>query len=282
MIGNDDNTYTEFNGSTIYLPIWWMFEKIPFPLISSINTPLGFRVKLRNVEDILITTSSNVKYTINKNLKMSLLANFYYLSHEERRKFAENRHEYLIEQVNRVIVPQPNFNLNINNLLIIPLELSNPTKDIIFFYKTMSNISNKLWNRYGVKIGTKRNSNWEYINNIFVKTIKETDILGNPVDSAKFKFNGKDRIVYLDGKYFNNYIPLKYYKNEVDTGVNVYTFGVKPVEYEPSGTINLSYVNEFNLMMKMNVSEEGNVHVYTRNYNILRIMGGQSGLLYLK
>ena len=44
----------------------------------------------------------------------------------------------------------------------------------------------------------------------------------------------------------------------------------------------MSYVEDFNLFMKMNVSEHGDVHVYTRNYNILRIMGGQAGLLYLK
>lgn len=259
-----------------------MFDRIPFPLISSIHTDMSIRVKLRNMEDILLTTDSNIKYTIDKTLKGNLLANYFYLDHEERKKFAENRHEYLVEQVNRMVVPQPNFNFDVNNLITIPVEFGNPTKDIIFFFKTKSNKNNKLLNRYGVKIGAHESVSWTQVNNVFVKKIKVTDILANPVDKAKIKFNGKDRITYLDGKYFNCYIPAKYYKNSVDTGVNVYTFALNPTAYEPSGSLNMSYVEDFNLFMKMNVSEHGDVHVYTRNYNILRIMGGQAGLLYLK
>lgn len=282
MIGNDVNDYIQSNYKSLYIPIWWMFDRIPFPLISSIHTDMSIRVKLRNMEDILLTTDSNIKYTIDKTLKGNLLANYFYLDHEERKKFAENRHEYLVEQVNRMVVPQPNFNFDVNNLITIPVEFGNPTKDIIFFFKTKSNKNNKLLNRYGVKIGAHESVSWTQVNNVFVKKIKVTDILANPVDKAKIKFNGKDRITYLDGKYFNCYIPAKYYKNSVDTGVNVYTFALNPTAYEPSGSLNMSYVEDFNLFMKMNVSEHGDVHVYTRNYNILRIMGGQAGLLYLK
>ena len=51
-----------------------MFDRIPFPLISSIHTDLSVRIKLRNMEDILLTSNDNINYSIDKTLKANLLA----------------------------------------------------------------------------------------------------------------------------------------------------------------------------------------------------------------
>ena len=36
-----------------------------------------------------------------------------------------------------------------------------------------------------------------------------------------------------------------------------------------------------NLFIRLHTSADGHIHVYTRNYNILRVMSGQSGIIYL-
>ena len=86
---------------------------------------------------------------------------------------------------------------------------------------------------------------------------------------------------YYEGTYYNQVIPFQYYNNEVDTGVNVYSFCFKPANEEPSGSINLSYVDDMQLFLKLHTTNPGNIHIYTRNYNILRVMSGQSGIIYL-
>ena len=55
----------------------------------------------------------------------------------------------------------------------------------------------------------------------------------------------------------------------------------QPTQEEPSGSINLSYVDDMQLFLKLHTTNSGNIHIYTRNYNILRVMSGQSGIIYL-
>ena len=281
MVGNDSTLYSNSNDGNFYIPIPWMFKKIPFPLIASPYTKLSLEVELRNLETLMITDDANT-YTIqSRKPKLFLLTNYYYLEYEQRRLFAEYRHEYLVEQVNRMIVPRPRFDLKVNDLVTIPIEFGHPTKDIYFFLKTKMNIDNKQLNNYSVKSGTKNKSRIIITNNFILKQDYNVDILSNPIKEAKIKINGKDRMKYYEGTYFNQVVPYQHYKNQVDTGVNVYSFCVNPVEENPSGSINLSYVEDMQLFLKLHTTKSGNIHIYTRNYNILRVMSGQSGIIYL-
>ena len=281
MVGNDSTLYTNSNDGNFYIPIPWMFKKIPFPLIASPYTKLSLEVELRNLETLMITDDANT-YTIqSRKPKLFLLTNYYYLEYEQRRLFAEYRHEYLVEQVNRMIIPRPRFDLKVNDLVTIPIEFGHPTKDIYFFLKPKINIDNKQLNNYSVKSGTKNKSRIIITNNFILKQDYNVDILSNPIKEAKIKINGKDRMKYYEGTYFNQVVPYQHYKNQVDTGVNVYSFCVNPVEENPSGSINLSYVEDMQLFLKLHTTKSGNIHIYTRNYNILRVMSGQSGIIYL-
>jgi hypothetical protein len=281
MVGNDSNEYIESNEGNFYIPIPWMFKKIPFPLIASPYTKLTFEVELRDLESLIITDDNNVNKIISKKPKLFLLANYYYLEYDQRQLFAEYRHEYLVEQVNRIIVPRPRFDLKILDLVKIPIGLGNPTKDIIFFFKSKSDINNKLLNKYSITAGTINKSKFIVTNSIIAKQVYQENIYTNPIKEAKIKINGKNRMNYYEGTYFNDVVPYQYYKNQVDVGVNVYSFAIHPTNDFPSGSINLSYVEDMNLFIKLHTSSDGNIHIYTRNYNILRVMSGQSGIIYL-
>ena len=58
--------------------------------------------------------------------------------------------------------------------------------------------------------------------------------------------------------------------------INVYSFGLKPEEHQPSGTCNFSRIDTAQLVTDSNLT--GNV--YAVNYNVLRIMSGMGGLAY--
>jgi hypothetical protein len=62
--------------------------------------------------------------------------------------------------------------------------------------------------------------------------------------------------------------------------VNVYSFGLKPEEHQPSGTCNFSRIDSAKLEFKSLSSTTDTISIYAVNYNVLRIMSGMGGLAY--
>ena len=61
--------------------------------------------------------------------------------------------------------------------------------------------------------------------------------------------------------------------------INVYSFGLKPEEHQPSGTCNFSRIDNAQLAFdSTGTAPSGNI--YAVNYNVLRIMSGMGGLAY--
>ena len=107
----------------------------------------------------------------------------------------------------------------------------------------------------------------------------------NPVVTAKLQLNGQDRFSERDGSYFNWVQPYQAHTRTPDTGINVYSFALRPEEHQPSGTCNFSRIDNATLQLVLsNATVEGTktakVRVYATNYNVLRIMSGMGGLAY--
>jgi len=60
--------------------------------------------------------------------------------------------------------------------------------------------------------------------------------------------------------------------------INVYSFGLKPEEHQPSGTCNFSRIDTAKLDTGSELAAADNI--YAVNYNVLRIMSGMGGLAY--
>lgn len=106
----------------------------------------------------------------------------------------------------------------------------------------------------------------------------------NPVVKAKLQLNGHDRFQERLGSYFNLVQPYQHHTNIPSTGINVYSFALKPEEHQPSGTCNFSRIDNACLQMQLTpkaVKGAGaKIRVYATNYNVLRIMSGMGGLAY--
>jgi len=107
----------------------------------------------------------------------------------------------------------------------------------------------------------------------------------NPVKNAKLQLNGHDRFSQREGRYFNLVQPYQHHTNVPPCGINVYSFGLRPEEHQPSGTCNMSRIDNATLNLTLTeaaVKDSGSckIRVYATNYNVLRIMSGMGGLAY--
>ena len=107
----------------------------------------------------------------------------------------------------------------------------------------------------------------------------------NPVVTAKLQLNGQDRFSEREGTYFDLVQPYQHHTRNPDTGINVYSFALRPEEHQPSGSCNFSRIDNATLQLVLsNATVEGTntakVRVYATNYNVLRVMSGMGGLAY--
>ena len=142
--------------------------------------------------------------------------------------------------------------------------------------------------RYGVEPGVPQVSGQcgqDADTGVFAGYLPMFDFGSNPVLAAKLQLNGHDRFSEREGRYFNLVQPYQHHENVPATGINVYSFGLKPEEHQPSGTCNMSRIDNATLHLTLTREAVMNnrsckVRVYATNYNVLRIMSGMGGLAY--
>ena len=101
----------------------------------------------------------------------------------------------------------------------------------------------------------------------------------NPVVTAKLQLNGQDRFSEREGSYFDVVQPFQHHTRAPDTGINVYSFALRPEEHQPSGSCNFSRIDNAVLQLVLSAAtvsgtSTAKVRVYAVNYNVLRVMSG--------
>jgi hypothetical protein len=107
----------------------------------------------------------------------------------------------------------------------------------------------------------------------------------NPCVTAKLQLNGQDRFSEREGSYFDVVQPFQHHTRAPDTGINVYSFALRPEEHQPSGTCNFSRIDNAVLQLVLSAptvsgTATAKVRVYAVNYNVLRVMSGMAGVAY--
>jgi hypothetical protein len=107
----------------------------------------------------------------------------------------------------------------------------------------------------------------------------------NPCVTAKLQLNGQDRFSEREGSYFDVVQPWQHHTRAPDTGINVYSFALKPEEHQPSGSCNFSRIDNAVLQLVLSAGavagvSTAKVRVYAVNYNVLRVMSGMCGVAY--
>ena len=126
------------------------------------------------------------------------------------------------------------------------------------------------------------------VNYLLAKVILDSGIRcegKNPVEVAKLQLNGQDRFTEREGSYFDKVQPFQHHTRTPSTGINVYSFALRPEEHQPSGTCNFSRIDKATLQLTVSIntvtgSRTAQVRVYALNYNVLRVMSGMGGLAY--
>ena len=214
--------------------------------------------------NINVTFTAMYSTIIKAATEPQLWVNYIYLDTDERRRFAQVSHEYLIEQVQtqefswRAPSGNQTFKLNFNH----------PVKELIWA-ATKGPLQTSGW---GVTADTNAGS---------------FDNFATADTTMKLRLNGHDRFASQDVDYFTRYQPMEYHENlcrsvNMDQ-IGVYSFALKPEEHQPSGTCNFSRIDsaEFELTKAANGSSTNiTLQMYAINYNVLRIMSGMGGLAY--
>ena len=360
--------------TTLYVPFQFWYCRNPglaLPLIAlqyhEVKINLDIRpideclwaVKSLNSNDCVSGSSAKVTTAYNQSLvAASLYVDYVFLDTDERRRMAQNPHEYLIEQLQ--FTGDESVGSSSNK---IKLNFNHPVKELIWVVQPDENVdycaslecgqvlykalgaqpfnytdaidalpnaihayggaeaiaetstsfidTNGLFNDAGavdvstanwwsINVGPDVGYNdprlgWKHIQNsgvsdagtfVLAETALDMHCWGeNPVVTAKLQLNGQDRFSEREGTYFDLVQPYQHHTRSPDTGINVYSFALRPEEHQPSGTCNFSRIDNATLQLVLsNATVEGTktakVRVYATNYNVLRVMSGMGGLAY--
>jgi hypothetical protein len=359
--------------TTLYVPLQFWYCRNPglaLPLIALQYHEVKINLDIRNIEECLWATSnlngsgSKTTEAYKQSLAAaSLFVDYIFLDTDERRRMAQNPHEYLIEQLQftgdesvgsssnkiklnlnhpckeLIWVVQPDFNVD----YCASLQANQPL-NILFgaqpfnytdAYDALPNAIHAFQNRAelsgasgvingpgffdeGFRTDTGHGgamsregvppatlppaSAGAYVHEdsdgpagssvsepasfVLAETALDMHCWGeNPVVVAKLQLNGQDRFSEREGTYFDLVQPFQHHTRAPDTGINVYSFALRPEEHQPSGTCNFSRIDNATLQLVLsNAAVAGvntaKVRVYAVNYNVLRIMSGMGGLAY--
>ena len=362
MVGNVPKLTQYFSGNNtlstssveLYIPLQFWFNRNPglaLPLIALQYHEVKINIKFRQATDCYHCTDAALPSPV---LSASLWVDYVYLDTEERRRFAQVSHEYLIEQLQ--FTGDESTSATSTK---VKMAFNHPVKELIWVAQRTSHINSDAnyggfqWFNYtdrsdptyfsgtpsdplgggmgtaafhsgnfpyslpfsGIRVdpivnGVKNNEPVTNINNnpgsitfeqllngtndntgvAWASNLSVYDTGENPISKAKIQLNGHDRFAERNGRYFNLVQPYQHHENIPATGINVYSFALKPEDHQPSGTCNFSRIDTATLHLTLTGnailqnnntdSENVRIRVYAVNYNVLRIMSGMGGLAY--
>ena len=224
---------------------------------------------------VIFSTTSEVEL-----VDANLWVDYIFLDTDERRRFAQLSHEYLIEQLQFTGTDSITQSSGPDNMKSLRMNFNHPCKELIWTIRRDAvNEGNPFWNNFG-DCNTSSNA---FVETVVAGTKSANDytINNNPVMQAKLMLNGNERFSARKGDYFSIVQPYQHHENtpgENHKGINVYSFALKPEEHQPSGTLNMSRIDTAVLSLSSKVN--GTIFIYAVNYNVLRILSGMGGLAY--
>jgi hypothetical protein len=330
--------------TTLYIPLQFWYCRNPglaLPLIALQYHEVKINLDIRPIDECLWAVSDleaasgSVQATAAYNQSLvaaSLYVDYVFLDTDERRRMAQNPHEYLIEQLQ--FTGDESVGSSSNK---VKLNFNHPCKELVWVVQPDANVDycssvvggNLLHKTLGAQpfnytdaVDALPNAihafggsdaNADVVNGsglfedahgldiadpagmsglsdagtfVLAESALDMHCWGlNPVVVAKLQLNGQDRFSEREGTYFDQVQPFQAHTRAPDTGINVYSFALRPEEHQPSGSCNFSRIDNATLQLVLsNATVTGTntakVRVYATNYNVLRVMSGMGGLAY--
>ena len=257
--------------TTYYLPLRFWFNSNPglaLPLIALQYHEVKLQMTFgSDAECATGVTSATAATDRPGEPTVSLYVDYVYLDTEERRRFAQASHEYLIEQLQFTGTESVSLNDGSDTHEKVRLNFNHPTKELIWFVNSDDGPGADVFN-FGEDTLKSGTTGYEY------------------VKSAKLLLNGHDRFSTRPGSYFRLVVPFQCHTRVPDKHIYCYSFALRPEEHQPSGSCNFSRIDNASLHLTLNASskdsgaESVKLTVYALSYNILRIVSGMGGLAY--
>jgi hypothetical protein len=300
MVGNQ-GTYSNMR-QQLDVPLQFWFNRNPglaLPLIALQDHEVKLNLDIESQANV---NNNGASPDIDlSNLTCKLWVDYIYLDTDERRRFAQVSHEYLIEQVQ---FTGDESIADTSTTKRVDLSFNHPVKELIWVHQT-----------------TKTGATQARGSGTTAEPCQFTQ-LSNV--NTKLQLNGHDRFTERREQYFRNVQMYKHHSNgprcnrtvmsnsttftdsftDNDTGgadatetvsvtvthltqdnaqwIYAYSFALNPEEHQPSGTCNFSRIDNATLSLTKTTGSfvEGILKVFAVNYNVLRIMSGMGGLAY--
>jgi len=267
-------------GGKIFLPLIFFFNRNPglaLPLIA-----LQYH-EVRLDFDL----SSDFKSTgVTDGSTFKVWANYVYLDTEERRRFAQKGHEYLIEQVQHTGTDTVSAGSEVQKRL----SYNHPVKELVWCLdngddslRTANAHATVTSNILGVTAESNClvSSSLAGVPLVAFKGANFSEDDNGTLDTFKLVLNGQDRFKEQSGKYFNTVQPFVHHSGSPAPGVYAYSFALKPEEHQPTGSCNFSRIDNAQVAIKAKTGiAETTLRMFATNYNVLRIQSGMGGLAF--
>ena len=262
--------------SEAYIPMRFWFCKNPglaIPLIALQYHEVKFNIQFALTAFSMYSSGTAVNNLASANV--AVYADYVYLDTTERRQFAQNAHEYLIDQLQT----QQEGSSGTTTANTIRLNFNHPVKELIWVGQATTLTSSSSVDE--VAGGATPSS-------IINLAPGGSPVSGTAVPAAvsglqtKIILNGTDRFTARNIKYFTrNQVwdcHTGFGATAVPDSIAVYSFALRPEEHQPSGTCNFSRIDTAQLWFQGDYVNA--LNIYAVNYNVLRIMSGMGGLAY--
>ena len=289
MVGSNA-AETSIASTTLYVPLEFWFCRnvgLALPLIALQYHEVKVKIEFDTKPNCTVTAAGGQGAATPANVldlkDISLWVDYIFLDTDERRRFAQLSHEYLIEQLQFTGTETLG-----TGSTRVKLNFNHPCKELVWVAK--------------LRTPTSRNARWYDYSDMdpsddtdVILSVETPALAKNPFEDAILQLNGNDRFAVRKGSYFNLVQPYQHHTNvSANPGINVYSFALKPEDHQPSGTLNMSRIDTATLMVNTvstkqvhtartgtpGAADYSGINIYAVNYNVLRILSGMGGLAY--
>ena len=253
------------NKLKLNVPLFFWFNRewsLALPLIALQYHDIKLKIQLRDFNSCYKNNTDNILLTGYSISNFRVWVDYIYLDMDERREFAKQQHEILIDQLQK---EGDEFITMTQNSVSKKLNFNHIVKELYWIHQNTDDLQQNLI--------TGNN-----ILNYSIPTSLET------FSSGLLQLNGINRFDTRSSEYFRLVQNYQYHTRYTNKNIYIYSFGLLPEKATPSGTCNMSKITSANLYLGYNdINHSLNnmiLKVFAVNYNILRIINGMAGLVF--
>ena len=247
---NGDGSYAlgKTSGITNFIPLRFWFNRNPglaLPLIALQYHEVKIKATLNPVDLVGNYVGSKIDDIVISDAR--LLVNYIYLDTDERRRFTQVSHEYLIEQVQYT---------GVENSTKVTLSFNHPVK-ALFWTSTVEPEGS-------IKLQLNGHDR-------FAERIPDYFHLVQPYECGL----GHRESLNTTTRNWGPVVKVRDTNN-----VSMYSFSLNPSDHQPSGSCNFSRLDNCTLHLGTADYSTKGIYIYALSYNIFRVIGGLGGLAY--